>query len=289
MNPCRYSYALHTGHTAQEDTELVDRLFWNQLYRLSQNDELCNELSALLPQKIKEILDTLRQPIFADFFSKDSSETGFYQVLVDTDKEIVSTLEEINASNDKALIVAPKRLWSRIAEHVSLRFAKEQDDIDYMTICKRRLDEKPLQDLFLNAIVQRFINMSKTPVVANLAQYLRQNYLTDEILSDYVVKSEGKVDCVDMDFISDKDNLSEYEHVYFIGCEIENRVNQFVLPTFYSPTDFWNNNSSIPMRLGASSYLAITQEERNLNIFDDVPNDAANVWIKHWRINNDRD
>lgn len=283
LNPCRYSYALHTGHTAQEDTELVDRLFWNQLYRLSQNDELCNELSALLPQKIKEILDTLRQPIFADFFSKDSSETGFYQVLVDTDKEIVSTLEEINASNDKALIVAPKRLWSRIAEHVSLRFAKEQDDIDYMTICKRRLDEKPLQDLFLNAIVQRFINMSKTPVVANLAQYLRQNYLTDEILSDYVVKSEGKVDCVDMDFISNKDNLSEYEHVYFIGCEIENRVNQFVLPTFYSPTDFWNNNSSIPMRLGASSYLAITQEERNLNIFDDVPNDAANVWIERTR------
>lgn len=283
LNPCRYSYALHTGHTAQEDTELVDRLFWNQLYRLSQNDELCNELSALLPQKIKEILDTLRQPIFADLFSKDSSETGFYQVLVDTDKEIVSTLEEINASNDKALIVAPKRLWSRIAEHVSLRFEKEQDDIDYMTICKRRLDEKPLQDLFLNTIVQRFINMSKTPVVANLAQYLRQNYLTDEILSDYVVKSEGKVDCVDMDFISDKDNLRKYEHVYFIGCEIENRVNQFVLPTLYSPTDFWNNNSSIPMRLGASSYLAITQEERSLNIFDDVPNDAANVWIERTR------
>ena len=280
LNPCRYSYALHTGHTAQEDTELVDRLFWNQLYRLSQNDELCNELSALLPQKIKEILNTLRQPIFADFFCKDSSESGFYQVLVDTDKEIVSTLQEINTSNDKALIVAPKRLWSRIAEHVSLRFAKEQEDIDYMTISKSRLDEKPLPDLFLNTIMRRFISMSKTPVVANLAQYLRLNYLTDEILSDYVVKSDGKVDCVDMDFISNKDNLSKYEHVYFIGCEIENRVNQYVLPTLYSPTDFWNNNSSIPMRLGASSYLAITQEERNLNIFDDVPKNAANVWIE---------
>lgn len=280
LNPCRYSYALHTAHTAQEDTELVDRLFWNQLYRLSQNDELCNELSALLPKEIKEILDTLRQPIFADFFSKDSSESVFYQVLVDTDKEIVSILEEINTSNDKTLIVAPKRLWSRIAEHVSLRFTKEQDDIDYMTISKSRLDEKPLQDGFLNTIVQRFINMSKTPVVANLSQYLRINYLTDDVLSDYVVKSEGKVDCVDMDFISDKDNLRDYEHVYFIGCEIENRVNQYALPTLYSPTDFWNNNSSIPMRLGASSYLAITQEERMSNIFADVPNDAANVWIE---------
>ena len=283
LNPCRYSYALHTGHTAQEDTELVDRLFWNQLYRLSQDDELCRELSALLPTEIKEILNSLKQPIFADFFSKDSSESGFYQVLVDTDKDIVTTLQEINTSSDNALIVAPKRLWSRIAEHVSLRFTKEQDDIDYMTISKSRLDEKPLQDLFLNTIVQRFINMSKTPVVANLAQYLRMNYLTDELLFDYVVKSAGKVDCVDMDFISDKENLCNYEHIYFIGCEIENRVNQFALPTLYSPTDFWNNNSSIPMRLGASSYLAITQKERSLNIFDDVPNDAANVWIERTR------
>lgn len=283
LNPCRYSYALHTGHTAQEDTELVDRLFWNQLYRLSQNDELCRDLSALLPKEINKILDKVKQPIFTDFFSKDSRESGFYQVLVDTDKEIVSRLEEINTSSNKALIVAPKRLWSRIAEYVSLRFAKEQDDIDYMTISKSRLDEKPLQDLFLNTIMQRFINMSKTPVVANLAQYLRMNYLTNEVLSDYLVKSEGKVDCVDIDFISGKDNLRKYEHVYYIGCEIENRVNQFALPTLYSPTDFWNNNSSIPMRLGASSYLAITQEERKLNIFDDVPNDAANVWIERTR------
>ena len=283
LNPCRYSYALQTGHTAQEDTELADRLFWNQLYRLSQNDELCKELSAWLPEGIKGILDALKQPIFASFFCKDSIKSGFYQVLVGIDKEIVSTLEEINISNKKTLIVAPKRLWSRIAEHVSLKFVKEYGDIDYMTISKSRLDEKPLHDLFLNTIVQRFINMSKTPVVANLAQYLRLNYLTDQILSDYLVKSEGKVDCVDMDFISDKNNLHTYEHIYFIGCEIENRLNQFVLPTPYYPADFWNNNSSIPMRLGASSYLAITQEERKFNIFDDVPNDAANVWIERTR------
>lgn len=283
LNPCRYSYALHTGHTAQEDTELVDHLFWNQLYRLSQDEKLCRKLSFLLPGRINEILDILRQPIFASFFSKESYESGFYQVLVDTDKELVSKLEEIDKSSNKTLIVAPKRLWSRISEHVSLRFIKDQDDIDYMIISKNRLNDKPLQDIFLNTIIQRFISLSKTPVIANIAQYLRINYLTDEVLSDYVVKSEGKVDCVDMDSISNKDILRNYEHIYFIGCELENRVNQYVLPTLYSPSDFWNSNSSIPMRLGASSYLAITQEEQKLNIFDDVPKNAANVWIERTR------
>ena len=38
LNPCRYAYSLHTQHNAKDDTELTDRLFWNQLFRLA-NDE----------------------------------------------------------------------------------------------------------------------------------------------------------------------------------------------------------------------------------------------------------
>ena len=283
LNPCRYSYALHTGHTAQEDTELVDRLFWNQLYRLSQDNVLCQELALLLPEKINEIIGELKQPIFSDFFSKDSEETCFYQVLVDTDNQIISQLKAINDSNERTLIVAPKRLWARIAEHVSLRFVKEQDDIDYLEISRELLEVNPLPNIFLNTILKRFSDLSKTPVVANIAQYLRVNYLKDEILSDYVMKSEGKVDCVDMDFITMDGSISQYEHVYFIGCEIENRVNQYTLPTQYSPSDFWDHHSSIPMRLGASCYISVAKEERKLKIFNDVPIEAANVWIERTR------
>lgn len=284
LNPCRYSYALHTGHSAQEDTELVDKLFWNQLYRLSHNENLCRDLAEFLPKKISEILDVLRQPIYSDFFRKDSSEAGFYQVLMDTDKKVVSHLQTINESEEKALIIAPKRLWSRIAEHVNLRFTQVQKDIDYMTISKERLDAKPLDDVLLNAILNRFVSLSKTPVVANLAQYIRLYYLPDSILGDYVEESQGNADCVDMDFVCKDTQLNGYDHIYFIGCEIENRVNQYSLPTLYSPSDFWSFNSSIPMRLGASSYLAITQEERKLAIFNDVPSDAANVWIERTRL-----
>lgn len=70
LNPCRYSYALHTKHMAQEDTELVDHLFWNQLYRLSQNETQCFELKELLPAKINSILKILRQPIYSDFSNR---------------------------------------------------------------------------------------------------------------------------------------------------------------------------------------------------------------------------
>ncbi len=283
LNPCRYSYALHTGHTAQEDTELVDQLFWNQLYRLSKNEPLCGELRDLLPAKINKILDALNQPEFSVFFSKDSGEDNFYQVLADTDEQIVSRIKAINEIDSKRLIIAPKRLWSRIAEYVDLKFVQKQEGIDYMSISKNMLNGKPLEDPFLNAILNRFVTMSKTPVVANLAQYLRINYLSDNLLEEYVNESSGKVDCADMEFLRENNNLKNYEHIWFVGCEIENRVNQYSLPTHYSPSDFWQNDSSIPMRLGASSYIAVNQEERKLNIFDDVPSEAANVWIERTR------
>ena len=283
LNPCRYSYALHTGHTAQEDTELVDQLFWNQLYRLSKNEPLCGELRDLLPAKINKILDALSQPEFSVFFSKDSGEDNFYQVLADTDEQIVSRIKAINEIDSKRLIIAPKRLWSRIAEYVDLKFVQKQEGIDYMSISKNMLNGKPLEDPFLNAILNRFVTMSKTPVVANLAQYLRINYLSDNLLEEYVNESSGKVDCTDMEFLRENNNLKNYEHIWFVGCEIENRVNQYSLPTHYSPSDFWQNDSSIPMRLGASSYIAVNQEERKLNIFDDVPSEAANVWIERTR------
>lgn len=283
LNPCRYSYALHTGHTAQEDTELVDRLFWNQLYRLSKNESLCGELKDLLPARINKILEVLRQPEFSKFFSKDSEEDNYYQTLADTDEQVVSRIKAINDIDSKRLIIAPKRLWTRIAEYVDMKFVQKQEGIEYMSISKKMLHEKPLEDTFLHAILNRFVTMSKTPVVANLAQYLRLNYLPDDLLEEYVIESSGNVDCADMEFLRENSNLKNYEHIWFVGCEIENRVNQYSLPTHYSPSDFWQNDSSIPMRLGASRYIAISQEERKLNIFDDVPSEAANVWIERTR------
>lgn len=284
LNPCRYSYALHTGHTAQEDTELVDRLFWNQLFRLSQNDLLCDELADFLPKKIKVIIEKLRQPEFIDFFKQTSgSEDSFYQMLVDTDEHMVNSLRKIAEDDSKALIISPKRLWPRISEHVSLSFIQPQDDIEFLQIDVRALEKNPLNNTFINSILKRFVSLSKTPIVANIAQYIRINYLPDKLLSNYVEKTAGNVDCADMDIIVHDDIIANYKRIYFVGCEIENRLNQYTLPTQFSPSDFWNINSSIPMRLGASSYLAIGSEERKLSIFSDVPSDAANVWIERTR------
>ena len=282
LNPCRYAYSLHTAHNAREDTELTEHLFWNQLFRLSMNVELCEQLKDFLPKNIKTILNVLRQPSYSKFFKKTGRTVdSFYQNLRDIDKSLIDTLESINNEKDyKTLIIAPQRLWNRIAEHIQLSFIREDNSIDYMMIDEQKVKDNPLDDRFLQTALLRFCQMSKTPIVSNLASYLRIQYFQNETLLDYVTDSKEDIQCADLRYINRINEGNDIEKIIFIGCELENRLNQYSLPTPLRPSDFWGNNSSIPMRLGASSYTSITREERGLLLFSDVPSDAANVWIE---------
>ena len=48
----------------------MNRLFWNQLYRLAQDKDLCAQLSAYLPPQINDTMEALREPVFQSFFEK---------------------------------------------------------------------------------------------------------------------------------------------------------------------------------------------------------------------------
>lgn len=281
LNPCRYSYALQTVQNTKENTEMIDRLFWNQLYRLSQEESLSEELSTLLPSQIRTILSELRLPEYADFFKLTSGDDDcFFQVLEDTDKTFVTRLNELPVDGTKTLIIAPERIWPRIAEHVSLSFIQTEGKMDYKAISPTALQLKPLNDILLNAVLKRYLSLSKTPIVGNISQHLRFNYLSDEMLHDYVVEPEGIVDCASLSILEQSDLLSNYDCICFVGCEIENRMNGHTMSQTLTHADFWNNHSSILLRMGASSFVAVTPEERSLPILKDVPADAANVWIE---------
>ena len=282
LNPCRYAYSLHTAHNAKDDTELTDRLFWNQLFRLAMDEELCAQLKDFLPNNIQVILDELRQPNFSQFFKKSvDSEDSFYQNLRDIDRPLVDELESINNEKEgKTLIIAPQRLWNRIAEHIQLSFIREDNSIDYLMIEEDKLKEKPLTDQFLQTILLRFCKMSKTPIISNLASYLRIQYFNNDVLLDYVTDSSADIQCADLRYVNNIADNVGFSKILFIGCELENRLNQYCLSTPLRPADFWNERSSIPMRLGGSSFTPVTSEDRKSLLFADVPADAANVWIE---------
>lgn len=282
LNPCRYAYSLLTKHNAKDDTELTDRLFWNQLFRLSANEELCEQLKGFLPENIKIILNELRQPNYSKFFKKSGgTEDSFYQNLRDIDNSLIDELQSVNNEEEgKTLIIAPQRLWNRIAEHIQLSFIRVEKDIEYLMIDEDKVKEKPLANSFLQTVLLRFCQMSKTPIISNLASYLRIQYFKDDTLLDYVTDKTTDIQCADLRYINSIDNNLDFNRIFFIGCELENRLNQYSLSTPLLPADFWNERSSIPMRLGGSSFTPVTSEDRKSTLFSDVPKDAANVWIE---------
>lgn len=319
LNPCRYSYALTTRHNAKDDTELANRLFWNQLYRLAQDENLCTQLSAYLPPQINDIMEALREPVFRTFFQtaqhrkvkgeKDNKATDnhvedlqlkredFFEELVEIPLKVRNELQLIAQKcaphsnptpTSRILIVAPRQLWSRIGQFVPLTYlGTEEKDVETQAINAGSLKNCPISSLItegngslLQGILERFLQISPTPSLSNLSPFIRHNYLSNETITPYLTKTSGAVHCADVDYVEQVHALEKYDELYFIGCELENRLNDHCLNKPIHLADFWEASCSIPLRLGSNRYASVSEEERELSIFSQVPTDAANVWVE---------
>lgn len=284
LNPCRYAYSLHTSHHAHNDTELADKLFWNQLFRLSKNPELCQKLSELLPKSINNILSQLQKPYFEQLFASSAfNSEQFFQEMTAIDETLDAKLNVIGSSENSSstLVVAPKNLWGHIAQYADIRFVDESDSIDFKAISRAKLEKKPIQDLFLHTILLRFLELSKTPIVSNLAQYLRLNYFPDEILSDYIDDSTAdRITCCDIDGLHRFSEPNIFSHIFFVGCEMNARLSQYELPTKLKTADFLEKECWIPMRMAGANFMTITKEEQALLGIENLPTDVANVWVE---------
>lgn len=284
LNPCRYAYSLHTQHDAKNDTELADKLFWNQLFRLSQKPELCESLSQLLPPSINDILIQLQKPYFEKLFRDSALGTEqLFQELSEISNELQSHLEDIDSKSgeEKVLIVSPKALWGKLAQYIDLSFFDRSDAIDFKILSKEKLSSNPIGDVFLQTILKRFLELSKTPIIANLAQYLRYNHFPDELLSQYVCdESFGSIVCCDIDGLKDLPEQKGYDHIYFVGCEMDGRLCQYSLPEPLSTSDFLSKNCWIPMRMAGANYMIVSSEEQRLLDIKGLPGDVANVWVE---------
>lgn len=284
LNPCRYAYALHTTHNSKDDAELADRLFWNQLFRLSAQPELCDSLSKLLPESLNDILVQLREPYYEPFFasSGDSGEQ-FFQELSEPDQKIVEKLAEMESyqNGESSLIVAPSNLWGIIGKLAHVSFYDGDDSISWKTISREKLETEPLDDVFLQATLLRFTEMSATPAVANIAQYLRLNYFSDDLLSKYIAESsDTSISCTDLNHLDEVSGLSPFEHIVFIGKELEGRFSQYSLPDSLSPSDFMEKDCWIPMRMAGANFMILTKEERKNLKLRGLPSDVSNVWVE---------
>lgn len=293
LNPCRYAYSLHTLHNAEDDTKLVNDLFWNQLFRLSEDSELVEQLRPVLPTQINDILQHLRVEYFADYF-KSTAKTNqqFFQELRPLGEKLKEQLKEIDSIpvDEPTLIIAPENLWARIAQMVHVEFPVVDDKQKYLSVDLKNLLEHPLDSILEQKILERFCIVSKTPLVENLAQYLKTEdeksnkiVFTLDKLSEYLTCSMSHIDCVDINAFEDK-NITDkqYKHIYVIGAELHDRVHKCKVIEDKSFADLIVSGSKLPFVMANTNFAPVKESELGL-LGITKPELSANIWVERQR------
>ena len=289
LNPCRYAYSLKTEHNAEKDAQLANDLFWNQLYRLSLQPKLCNSLKEFLPKELNTILKTLQQPVFQEYFKKTAAQQSrFFQELrplSENLKEELSSIAHIPA-DERTLIVAPNNLWPRIAQIVPLQFPREMTGNEFMAINADKVRSLPINNQLAQKILLRFCEESKTPIVANIPQYLRvagdtpsKIFFTDDFLSDYLKTSESHIDCIDIDSFDDVAiTATDYKHIFVIGIELHDRIHKCCVGT-WSFADLMARGCKVPFAMAATN-CAVVKDDDLIKLGIPKPKLAANFWAE---------
>ena len=172
LNPCRYAYSLHTEHNAEADTRLTNELFWNQLYRLSNDEHLVEQLRDVLPDNIGTIINSLRVDYFSEYFRTTANlERQFFQELRPISDTLIKKLNQIAVipESEATLLIAPSNLWSRLAQYIPLSFPGSKISNAYKSIDINILKDKQFKDVIKQCILEWFCVVSRTPVLENLA------------------------------------------------------------------------------------------------------------------------
>lgn len=293
LNPCRYAYSLHTEHNAEADTKLTNDLFWNQLYRLSVDDKLVEQLREVLPDNIGKIINSLHVDYFSEYFKCTANlNQQFFQELRPLDDELVEKLNAIAEipETEETLLLAPSNLWARLAQYIPLSFPCTVSNSSFRSINIDILKEKPFGDIVKQAILERFCTISRTPIVENLAQYLRvvgdderKLSFSEEDLQGYLCRFQSHIDCVDVNSFEDNDVISRnYKHIYIIGTEMEDRVHKCKACENKSFADLIALGSNLPFTMASTNYAPVKGDEiEKLGIT--MPNLTANIWAERER------
>lgn len=293
LNPCRYAYSLRTEHNAEADTQLTNELFWNQLYRLSIDNNLVEQLRNVLPANIDKIIESLQLDYYSDYFKSTANlERQFFQELRPLDEKLIKKLEDIAIipEEEKTLLIAPSNLWARLAQYIPLSFPGTSEDNSYRSINIHCLREKPFENILKQSILERFCQVSRTAVLENLAQYLRvidneseKISFSEEELQDYLYRFNSHIDCIDVSSFEDSQILSkDYKHIYIIGTELEDRIHKCKACDNKTFADLIACGSKLPFTMASTNYAPIKGDEaRKLGI--KMPELAANIWAERER------
>ena len=170
---------------------------------------------------------------------------------------------------------------------IHVEFPVVKDKQKYLSVDARALSELPLDSIIEQKILERFCVVSKTPLVDNLAQYLRvvdeksnKIAFTANKLSDYLQYSKSHIDCIDINaFENENITRKQYKHIYVIGAELLDRVHKCKAIEDKSFADLIASGSKLPFEMANTNFAPVKERELRL-LGINPPALAANIWVE---------
>ena len=285
LNPHRYSYALQTAHSAEEDSIFCEELFWNQLYRISNNRSLISLLESVIPEQVMEFVDTISLPKFQDIFKEQAHiNKAFFRTGFSLDEKLAKKLDAISKESEssKILILAPNDLWPALAGYFMASFPTATD-YQYKCLSQKKVMEFSPKSVFTTAILNNFICGEKAPQVINLPKALRK-ILPDSELSLWVEEEDPNTNivCTDSFGVDKLGNVNDFSVIYCIGYELESRMNKLPLGEAFHAADLFQSESGtkLVMQLsGGAAFIPLDKETYQKLGLPDLPEDTQNLWM----------
>ena len=297
LNPKRYAYSLLTSHQAKEDTELTNKLFLNQLYRLAQRVELRLELKDFLPDNLEQLLTKLNSSPYCEFFAKTSLKDKFFKDRLPISKSTEKQLSKLSksATKKKSLVIAPKTIWKDLALYLPLSFPflDIKSNPEYRKISLDLIKEKPLSNPLAQAFLLRFCEECATSILLNIPQYLKivdkkattKLSFDENCLNNYSISCDGIIDCVDIDIFENSNFLNSYSQIILIGSEYQNRLHKVKISRDMNFEELLQLGGNFPFKISSTNCVSVSKEDfenffKKLNPQSSFDNDTANMWIE---------
>lgn len=196
LNPLRNSYALHTGHHAEEDVIQNEKLFLNQILRIALSkvevrESLRNCITAKLFQLVEKWSEALSD-ISLEYLSflKEESNTFFNDNEAIKRKAFELYEKVLNWSSDRIVLIAPYQYWPLLGWWSNLQFITAENDFRF-TFSKSKVDSLP--DCDIKFLLKEFIIQSEEckqqPFLVNLPSRVRMLVENELSISNLVEES----------------------------------------------------------------------------------------------------
>lgn len=302
LNPLRRSFGLRTTHSAKDDALLAERLFRNQVARLCADPVLLDKIRGLLPAVMGPILEEIGQASIWQYLG-----VGFLEAQADElfrpeasrlplQEATFEVLEKALAGVNTAVVVAPRLLWSSLANRLKITFYDEGklfSQVVSLEAVDRNFDALPLEQNILRRYIEASDLKGRLPFFELMPMAMRllvgeeKRMLCCQDSNEYFLRAADGICCVSPENLEPLEALVAQHpeiKVVLLGEEISSITSKLQLGESFDAAYLFEKMKAEPglwiQMSGGKKIIEIDFRLCGLLGVENIPVNVDRIWLE---------